>query len=96
MRYHREDQEHASQRRDCGRVRPLSLYMEVAQATSGIRFREMRGMSEGEKAGVEPEVTAMSSRCRKLEPSMSARVEHVLTTYRQSLVRRCALREFTS
>lgn len=34
-------------------------------------------MSEGEKAGIEPDVTTMSSRCRKLEPSISARVEHV-------------------
>lgn len=48
--------------------------MEVTQATSGMKFRERRGMSEGEKAGVEPDVTMMSSRCRKLEPSMSARV----------------------
>ena len=77
MRYHGEDQEHASQRRDCGQVRPLGLCMKVAQATSGMRFRERRGMSEGEKAGVEPDVKTMSSRFRKLEPSMSARLEHV-------------------
>ena len=51
--------------------------MEIAQATSGTRFRGRRGMSEGGKAGVEPDVTTISSRCRTLEPSMSARVEHV-------------------